>query len=102
MPISAKKWRKADETESVHGEIVAFLQNHPDKAFTVNEIAEELQPFRTTTETEKAIAALTFDLVLQALVWEGILERRETSTSSLVGQTKTENIYYRFSGHTRS
>lgn len=92
MPISTNKWNSATKAESTHQEILEFLDSNSNKAYTIEEIRSEVQPLTTDSSTEKVVAQIAIDVILQTLVWEGEIDRRKLKSGIV---RKSETVYYK-------
>lgn len=96
MALDEQGWEKASPGPSAHSEIREFLADNPDRAYTPRELADRLQEYHGGSETEQAITALAYELLLQHLVWEDVVDHRVVETAKHL----PDEEYYRIAEST--
>lgn len=73
MPVSveSQEWRNAEKENSTRESILNFLSNHPDQAFTIDELTDEILGMNLELKIPEE------ELGLGELIGEGIVESRD-------------------------
>jgi hypothetical protein len=82
MPITSEEFNKGRKVSTLEKTILQFLRQHPDQAFTENEIAQAIGTVKGKTLLDDLVNIFTIPTVLNTLIKEGHITKRNIDSQT--------------------